>query len=83
MAVDRASGTVFGTDFFVDPHIATVGLVDESAFLIAPDAVQIWESPATQLRVNVLTSGEVEIGLHGYIAAKVVKAGGVRRFNLT
>jgi hypothetical protein len=30
-----------------------------------------------------LTSGEVEIGLHGYLAVSVLKAGGVRRFNLT
>jgi HK97 family phage major capsid protein len=83
VGINSASGTVFGAEFYVDPHIATVGLIDESAFLIAPDAVRIWESPTTQLRVNVLTTGEVEIGLHGYIAAKVVKAGGVRRFNLT
>ena len=82
-SVQATSANVLGTAFRVDHNISTVGLIDESAFLIAPQAVGIWETPTTQLRVNVLTSGEVEIGLHGYIAAKVLKAGGVRRFNLT
>lgn len=82
-SVAATSANVLGTSFRVDHNISTVGLIDESAFLVAPAAVGIWETPTTQLRVNVLTSGEVEIGLHGYIAAKVLKAGGVRRFNLT
>lgn len=74
-------GVVNGTNFSVDHNIATVGIVDESAFLVAPGAVLIEESPTTELRVNVLTSGEVEIGIHGYIAATVLVAGGVRRWN--
>ncbi len=78
-----AMGIVKGTEFRVDSNIATSGLIDESAFLVSPAAVLIEESPTTQLRVNVLSSGEVEIGIHGYIAATVLKAGGVRRFNLT
>lgn len=82
VGVGASNGIVLGTDFRVDQNI-TAGLVDESAFLLAPSAVAIWESPTTTLRVNVLTSGEVEIGMHGYIACSVLKAGGVRRFNLT
>jgi HK97 family phage major capsid protein len=82
-SIGAANGNVFGANFRVDHNISTSGLVDNSAFLIAPDAVQVWESPTTQLRVNVLASGEVEIGLHGYLAVSVLKAGGVRRFNLT
>jgi HK97 family phage prohead protease len=82
-SISQANGNVFGANFRVDHNIATAGLIDESAFLIAPDAVQVWETPQTQLRVNVLTTGEVEIGLHGYLAVSVLKAGGVRRFNLT
>lgn len=81
-SVASSSADVFGTNFRADQNIATVGLIDDSAFLIAPDAVEIAESPTTQLRVTVLTSGEVEIGLHGYIAVTVLKAAGVRRFNL-
>lgn len=75
-------GNVLGTDLIVDHNISTVGVVDDSAFLIAPNAVWAWESPTTNLRVNVLTSGEVEINMYGYIALYVAKAGGVRRFNL-
>lgn len=77
-----SSGSLFGANFWVDQN-ATAGLVDESAFLIAPDSVAIWEAPTTTLRVNLLETGQVRIGVHGYIAATVLKAGGVRRFNLT
>jgi hypothetical protein len=53
-------------------------------FLVAPSSVYTWESPTTQLRVNVLTSGEIEINLYGYLAIYLAKSGkGVRKFNLT
>ena len=77
-------GSVLGTDLIVDHNIATSGIVDESAFLVAPGSVYVWESPTTNLRVNLLTSGEVEINLYGYLAIYVAKSGkGVRRYNLT
>jgi hypothetical protein len=68
----------------IDHNIATAGIIDESAFLVAPESVYVWESPTTNLRVNVLTTGEVEINMYAYMAIYVSKAGaGVRRFNLT
>jgi HK97 family phage major capsid protein len=77
-------GNVLGTSLIVDHNIATAGVIDESAFLVAPESVYVWESPTTNLRVNVLTSGEVEINMYAYLAIYVAKAGaGVRRFNLT
>jgi HK97 family phage prohead protease len=77
-------GGILGTDLIVDHNITTSGVVDNSAFLVAPASVYTWESPTTQLRVNVLTSGEVEINLYGYLAIYVAKSGkGVRKFNLT
>jgi HK97 family phage major capsid protein len=77
-------GSILGTDLVVDHNISVSGVVDESAFLVAPDSVYVWESPTTQLRVNVLTSGEVEINMYAYLAIYVAKAGaGVRRFNLS
>ncbi len=77
-------GGVLGTDLIVDHNITASGVVDDSAFLIAPSSVYAWESPTTQLRVNVLTSGEIEINLYGYLALYVAKSGkGVRRFNYT
>ena len=77
-------GGVLGTDLIVDHNIAASGIVDNSAFLVAPSSVYTWESPTTQLRVNVLTSGEIEINLYGYLAVYLAKSGkGVRKFNLT
>ena len=76
-------GSILGTDLVVDHNISVSGVVDESAFLVAPDSVYVWESPTTNLRVNVLTSGEVEINMYAYLAIYIAKAGaGVRRFNL-
>jgi HK97 family phage major capsid protein len=76
-------GRVLGTDLIVDHNITTSGIIDDSAFLVAPGSVYVWESPTTNLRVNVLTSGEVEINMYAYMAIYVSKAGaGVRRFNL-
>ena len=77
-------GNVLGTDLIVDHNISASGIVDNSAFLVAPSSVYVWESPQTQLRVNVLTSGEIEINLYGYLAIYLAKSGkGVRKFNLT
>jgi HK97 family phage prohead protease len=77
-------GNILGTDLIVDHNITTSGIIDESAFLVAPGSVYVWESPQTQLRLNVLTTGELEIALYGYLAIYVGKSGkGVRRFNMT
>lgn len=76
-------GSVFGTNFSVDHNIATAGLIDASAFLIAPEGVGLWESPQVQLRSNILSDGSVEIMLYGFMAAKVLKSHAVRKFNLT
>jgi HK97 family phage prohead protease len=77
-------GGVLGTDLIVDHNIPTSGIVDNSAYLVAPKSVYVWESPQTQLRVNVLTTGEIEINLYGYLAIYLAKSGkGVRKFNLT
>jgi len=84
VGVTANRGTVLGTDLIVDHNIATSGFVDNSCYLIAPSSVYVWESPTTNLRINVLTSGEVEINLYGYLAIYVAKSGkGVRKFNLT
>jgi HK97 family phage prohead protease/HK97 family phage major capsid protein len=77
-------GNVLGTDLIVDHNIAASGVIDNSAFLIAPSSVYVWESPVTNLRLQVLSTGELEIALYGYLAVYVAKSGkGVRKFNLT
>ena len=76
-------GNVLGTDLIVDHNIAASGVIDNSAFLIAPSSVYVWESPVTNLRLQVLSTGELEIALYGYLAVYVAKSGkGVRKFNL-
>ena len=77
------TGSVFGAAFTVDHNFTATTKIDDSAILFAPEAFAVWESPTVSLRVNVLTSGEVEFNLYGYIAANALMAGGIRRFNLT
>lgn len=83
-SINSTVGRVLGADLVVDHNISTSGIIDESAFLIAPNSVYVWESPVTNLRVNVLTSGEIEINMYGYLAIHASAAGaGIRRFNLS
>jgi HK97 family phage prohead protease len=82
-SINSVVGRVLGADLVVDHNIAVSGIVDESAFLVAPESVYVWESPVTNLRLNVLTSGEIEINMYGYLAIHAKAAGaGIRRFNL-
>ena len=75
-------GNVLGLDYYVDPNMVSTS-IDESAFIIEPNSIEIFESPALTLATNVPTTGEIELALYGYIAAGVTFAGGLRRFNLT
>ena len=85
-AVSQGStvGNVLGANLIVDHNITTAGVIDDSMFLVAPGSVYTWESPATNLRVNLLGTGQIQIALYGYLGIYVGKSGkGVRRFNLT
>ncbi len=75
-------GNVLGLDLYVDPNVVAT-TIDESAFIVTPSAVAIYESPILRMSTNVVTSGEIETMLYGYLAVGVLTAGGVRRFNLT
>ncbi len=75
-------GNVLGKQLYVDPNISASGFVDDSAFLVAPDAVTWYESPKTQLQVQILGSGQVEVAVYGYGALAVKKAAGIRRLNI-
>ena len=85
-AVSQGStvGNVLGANLIVDHNITASGVIDDSMFLVAPGSVYTWESPTTELRVNLLGTGQIQIALYGYLAIYVGKSGkGVRRFNLT
>ena len=75
-------GNVLGLDLYVDPN-AVATTIDESAFIVTPSAVAIYESPILRMSTNVVTTGEIETALYGYLAVGVLTAGGVRRFNLS
>jgi HK97 family phage prohead protease len=75
-------GNVLGLDLYVDKNV-TSGLVDESAFIIAPETATWWESPTAYFSVNVVSSMSVNMAIYGYGAGKVLIPAGVRRFNLT
>jgi hypothetical protein len=75
-------GNVLGLDLYVDSNAVSTS-IDESAFIVVPSAVAIYESPILRMSTNVVTSGEIETMLYGYLAVGVLVAGGVRRFNLT
>ena len=75
-------GNVLGLDLYVDANAAST-VIDESAFIVVPSSVAIYESPILRMSTNVVTSGEIETMLYGYLAVGVLVAGGVRRFNLT
>jgi hypothetical protein len=75
-------GNVLGLDLYVDSNMVST-TIDESAFIIEPRSIEIFESPTLTLSTNVPTTGEIELALYGFIAAGVTFAGGLRRFNLT
>jgi len=75
-------GNVLGLDLYVDPN-AVATTIDESAFIVTPSAVAIYESPILRMSTNVVANGQIETMLYGYLACGVLVAGGVRRFNLT
>lgn len=77
-----AKGSVLGLDLFVDRNVVST-TIDESAFIIAPEAFTVFESPTAYMSVNVVSNLQVQVAIYGYLATMVNIAGGIRRFNLT
>ena len=75
-------GNVLGLDLYVDKNV-TAGLIDESAFIIAPETAMWFETPEAFFSVNVVSNMAVQTAIYGYGAGKVLIPAGVRRFNLT
>jgi len=75
-------GNVLGVPLYVSSNMVST-TIDESAFLIVPSAIEIFESSQLQLSVNVPASGEITAMIYGYFCPIVTIAGGLRRFNLT
>jgi hypothetical protein len=75
-------GNVQGIPLSVSANMVST-VIDESAFLIVPSAIELFESSQLMLSVNIPASGEIEAMIYGYFCPIVTLAGGLRRFNLT
>ena len=76
-------GNIMGLNVYVDPYVSASTKIDDSAFIIAPEAITWYEAPTTRLQVQLIETGQVRVGVYGYGCALVKQAEGIRRFNLT
>jgi len=83
VGVQSLTGTVMGQNLYVDPHMSVTTLIDDSAFLVVPEAVTFYEAPKTQIQVQTLANGRLQVAVYGYYAIATKVGAGIRRFNLT
>ena len=83
VGVQSLTGTVMGQNLFVDPHMSITTLIDDSAFLVVPEAVTFYEAPQTQVQVQALANGRLQVAVYGYYAIATKVGAGIRRWNLT
>ena len=79
-AVSSLNGNVLGLNLAVDPFFSVSTVATDSAVIVVPSAVTWYESPTTQIQVQAVTTGEVEIALYGYYAIATKIGAGIRRF---
>jgi HK97 family phage prohead protease len=60
-------GNVLGLDLFVD-RFMTAGVNDDSAFILAPEAFTVYESPQAYMSVNVVSNLQVQVAIYGFMA---------------
>jgi HK97 family phage prohead protease len=73
-------GNLLGLDSYVDVYAASTAGADNSAFIIAPEAVTIYESATAMFSVNIVNTGQVNLAIYGYMAPAVLQAKGVRKY---
>ena len=77
------TGTIMGLNLYVDPHMSITTKIDDSAFIIVPEAQTFYEAPRTTVQVQALANGQVQVAVYGYYAIANKVGAGVRRYNLT
>jgi hypothetical protein len=75
-------GSLFGLELYVDANMVST-TIDDSAFIVVPSAIAIYESPVLRLSTNIPTSGKIELMIYGYLATKTLVSGGLQRYNMT
>ena len=75
-------GDVLGLDMWVDRQMVATAL-DNSAFVIAPESIGLYESSRTMLSIEVLPTLEYQVALYGYFTPLVKQAAGLILYDKT
>jgi len=75
-------GNMLGLDLYVD-RFMTAGVADNSAFILAPEAFTVYESPQAFMSVNKVSNLQVEIAIYGFMATIAKIPHGICRLNIT
>jgi HK97 family phage major capsid protein len=75
-------GNVLGLDLYVD-HQMVGTTIDDSAFIVAPEAMTVYRSPQAYMSVNVVSNLQVQVAIYGFMATIVKMPNGLVRYNLT
>ena len=73
-------GNLLGLDAYVDVNAVATNGADNSAFVIAPEAVTVFESATAMFSVNVVSSMSVNLAIYGYMVPAVLQPKGVRKY---
>jgi HK97 family phage prohead protease len=73
-------GNLLGLDAYVDVNAVATAGEDNSAFVIAPECVTVFESPTAMFSVNQVGSMSINLAIYGYMAIGVLQPKGVRKY---
>jgi len=74
-------GNVLGLDLYVDHQMVST-TIDDSAFIVAPEAMTVYRSPQAFMSVNVVSNLQIQIAIYGFMATIVKMPNGLVRYNL-
>ena len=74
-------GNVLGLDLYVD-RFMTAGVADDSAFILAPEAFTVYESPQAYISVNVVSNLQVQVAIYGFMATIAKIPNGICRLEI-
>jgi HK97 family phage prohead protease len=75
-------GNVLGLDLYVDHQMVST-TIDDSAFIVAPEAMTVYRSPQAFMSVNVVSNLQVQVAIYGFMATIVKMPKGLVRYNLS
>jgi HK97 family phage prohead protease len=75
-------GNVLGLDLYVDHQMVST-TIDDSDFIVAPEAMTVYRSPQAYMSVNVVSNLQIQIAIYGFMATIVKMPKGLVRYNLT